>query len=757
MTDLGLRDAALAYAEAGWFVFPLAPGRKDQPVVKYSTESTRDPDQINEWWQANPDYGIALHVGRSGAVAFDLDRDDLAELPGDMADALRLGVFQSSRRGMSDRGHYVFANGGLEYSNSAKAFGPYGEVRGKNGYIVAAPTPHAKAEGGGGYQWAKPAAVPELPEVLREVLRHRMQQAPADEQPTFTEPELRRFLDAPEHQLRSDPGRFNGPRNLFRNQVEAGVSIHVTLLDALCWALREVRAGAYSAMDVVGVFQTDFHDAFTWPTRTPGDRDRPGDNEFYDALAWAAAQVQPEDPEALRQRMERLAEVDEEAFWTARPELEQLRTFARARRVGPWATFGAVLARAVAVIPPSVVLPPLRGGHGSLNLFVAVVAPSGKGKGTAESAAEDFLITDPDVHEATPGSGEGIPKEYAYKQRTRQVDVRNSVLFTVPEVDSLAALKNRSGSTLMAELRKAWVGEPLGFSYAAEEKKLSIRKHRYRMTMVVGVQPGRSQTLFEDADGGTPQRFLWFPTTDPHRPKGCPLVAGEPLRLSRWRGGVLVTTGPTLTSSTSSVDDDVTGTAQYSFDLEGLQLSERPDPDSFHVLEVPQVVVDAVDAETERDLDGDYGNELDSHGTLLRMKIAAALMWLNGRTDAITDEDWELAGAVKAISDRTRTQAVGTLREQANTANEARAKAEAARDVIRKEVTDQADLERTLSLVRKHLCTAGRMTRREGTKKLKPELRPHFDEVIDRLVGAGVAAREEGKQGSYTVVWKEAE
>lgn len=89
---------------------------RHRPVVKYGTESesTHNPAQINEWWQANPDYGIALHVGRSGAIAFDLDRDDLAELPRDMAEALRLGVFQSSRCGISNRAHYVFANGGTE-------------------------------------------------------------------------------------------------------------------------------------------------------------------------------------------------------------------------------------------------------------------------------------------------------------------------------------------------------------------------------------------------------------------------------------------------------------------------------------------------------------------------------------------------------------------------------------------------------------------------------------------------------------------
>lgn len=755
VTGLSLADAALAYAEAGWFVFPLAPGSKDQPVVKYSTQSSRDPEQIREWWTENPDYGIALHVGRSGAVVFDLDRSSLGDLPPEMANALTVGVRQSSRCGTTDRGHYVFATGGTTFSNKAKAFGPYGEVRGNNGYIVAAPTPHAKADDGGGYLWTAPRPIPELPQYLRELLEHRMLHAPDDEAPALTDAELRAFLDAPEHNQRNQPGRIAGPRNWFRAQVEAGHSIHVTILDVLCWALREVRAGALSAFDVMAELQTDFHDAFSGPGRGADDRDRPGSNEFGSALAWAAAQVRDLDPEELRQRMDRddpaNAEIDEEAFWSARPELAQLRDFARSRRVGPWSMFGAVLARAVAVIPPSVVLPALRGGHGSLNLFVALVAPSGKGKGTSEAAADDAVNTDPEVHTATPGSGEGILKEYAYKKRTEQVDVRNSVLFTVAEIDSLAALKNRSGSTLMPELRKAWMGEPLGFGYAADDKKFAIKRHRYRMTMVVGVQPGRSVALFEDADGGTPQRFLFFPTTDPNRPEEARPVNVEAVKLRRWPGGVLVTDGrePHEHRTTGSSE------TEYSFDLEALQLNVKADPDSFHVLRVAQVIVDAIDAETERDLDGTYGDDLDSHGLMMRLKVAAALMWLNGRTEAITEDDWQLAGIVKAVSDRTRALTVGDLRHRAERSNDARAQAEARREVVKTDTLAEERLARAVVLVRKHVQEAGRITRKAGRLKLKNDLRDFYDDAVDRLVDAGVVVREEGHQGSYSVVFKE--
>lgn len=750
VSGLGLREAALAYAKAGWFVLPVQPGSKNPGSVVgagWQNKSSRDPEQINEWWDENPDFGIALHVGRSGAVTFDLDNARLDELPADLADGLRQGGCQMSRRDNPDRGHYLFV-ADETHGNGAGAFAPFGDVRGKNGVIIAAPTPHVKDEGQ--YRWTRSGDIPPLPDALRRCLSS----ASPDEAEPLTDAEFDAFVQAPEHNRNDRPAALDGVVSLFADEVCDGGSSHEALVRALPWAFREVRAGCYAASMVIQEMQQAFLDSFTWDGRSPDGRDRPAPNEFLRVAAWAAAQALKADPAKTLARLDRndptKVKIDEDAFWSARPELAQLRDFARSRRVGPWSMFGAVLARAVAVIPPSVVLPDLRGSYGSLNLFVALVAPPGKGKGTSEAASEDALCTDPEVHSATPGSGEGILKEYAFKRKSDQVDVRNSVLFTVSEIDSLAALKNRSGSTLMPELRKAWMGEQLGFGYAADDKKFAIKRHRYRMTMVVGVQPGRSETLFEDADGGTPQRFLFFPTTDPDRPKGRRPPNPGSVKLSRWPDGVLVTEG----RDTEKIDGD-DGEKVFSFAVEPLRLAERADPEGFHVLRVAQVIEDAIDAETEADLDGTYGDDLNSHGTMARLKVAAALMWLNRRTNEITEQDWELAGIVKAVSDKTRALTVGDLRERAERSNDARAKAEARREVVKTDAVSEQRMTRATDLVRKHVQAAERISRKALRNKLRPELRDHLDDAVDRLVAAGVVTREEGQQGSYAVVFKE--
>ena len=214
---------------------------------------------------------------------------------------------------------------------------------------------------------------------------------------------------------------------------------------------------------------------------------------------------------------------------------------------------------------------------------------------------------------------------------------------------------------------------------------------------------------------------------------------------------MLVTEGRE-TEKTDSGD----GETVFSFGMEPLRLAERADPEGFHVLRVAQVIEDAIDAETEADLDGTYGDDLDSHGTMARLKVAAALMWLNGRTDAITEEDWELAGIVKAMSDRTRAQTVGALSEIARRTNEARAKAEAHREVVREENADNGRLERAMNLVRKHVQEAERITRKKSREKLNYSIRELHAEAVSRLEAAGVIHVEQAEKGSEVLVWNTA-
>jgi hypothetical protein len=166
VSGLSLPHAALAYAKHLGYILPTDPSDIKSPgsVVrgKWQEKSSRDPKQIRKWWEQNPDYGIALHCGRSGLIVFDLDINDLDQITRDgypeITKALRSCTTVHLTRQTGDRGHYLFLMPeGVMLGNSAGAFTRWGQVRGKNGVIILAPTPHPEPAKGGKYHW-KPRA-----------------------------------------------------------------------------------------------------------------------------------------------------------------------------------------------------------------------------------------------------------------------------------------------------------------------------------------------------------------------------------------------------------------------------------------------------------------------------------------------------------------------------------------------------------------------------------------------------------------------
>lgn len=393
----------------------------------------------------------------------------------------------------------------------------------------------------------------------------------------------------------------------------------------------------------------------------------------------------------------------EEEFWEARPELEALRQWAQARRVSPWAVLGVVLARVITHTAPNVVTPAIVGGIGSLNLFVGLVARSGGGKGAAIAVGAEALevgATGLRIARANLGSGEGISAAFVGREKdengtTEIVQHTDSVLFEVAEVDTFGAVSNRTGSTLMPEVRKLWSGEALGFQNRDAARTLPVDAHAYRAAMIVGVQPTRSGALLGDADGGTPQRFLWMPATDPDAPDRAP-APPEPICWDPPGEDVL----PTVTGK--------------------------------RILRVCDPAWDAIDTAQIARLRGE-GDALDGHALFSRLKVAAALALFDKRGD-VTEKDWELAGIVMTVSDRTRQACRDALRDAATRANEARAEARAEAAVVTADHAEVVALgkakDRILGKL-SHSWVGSALVR----KNLTAKLRPYFDQAVEELVG----------------------
>lgn len=395
---------------------------------------------------------------------------------------------------------------------------------------------------------------------------------------------------------------------------------------------------------------------------------------------------------------------EQDAFWGARPLLQHLHDFARARRVSPWAVLGVTLARIVTATPHQVCLPPIVGGKASLNLFVGLVGPSGSGKGAAEAVAADALqvgyITSHNV-----GSGEGIAHGYMHRAKGDLVwnDDQHAVLFSVPEIDSLAAQGDRKGATLMPQLRSGWTGEQLGFGYADPTKRIIVPAHEYRLCLVAGIQPGRAACLLDDADGGTPQRFLWMPATDSGAPDQPP---AEPKPLT-W--------SPPATSSFVGVG--------------GVRIT------------VCDLARDTIQANRLARLRGE-GDALDGHALLAQLKTAAALGIADGRY-IVTDDDWALAATIARKSAAVRAGVAEHLRAKAHEINHARGEAEAKRQVQIDERIEDAAVKRVCGRIVRKLRAMDDWTPRGDLVRAAGRDRAHLDVSLERLLEAGQIEREE--------------
>jgi P4 family phage/plasmid primase-like protien len=309
--DMDVTRAALAYAAAGWYVVPVKHDTKAPTVLGkgWQHQSSRDPEQIVAWF-AGTNHALGLHVGRSGAIVFDLDEPDC--IPAVLQHAIETEAppYQSSRVNVPNQGHYVFAvppgryfgngRGGIMHPEHK---GKWGEVRGANGIIVAEPSLHTKP--GGRYHWVNDEGeaqeVPELPSELADLLPDG---TPSSD--VATDETVATFLT--EHRAASAPHLLTPILRRFAKEVE-GQSRHEALVAAGAWAMRDARAGIIDAQEAYDQLQTLFLKAMAGEA----GHGRFPKSEFRGVMAWAVGQALAIDPEARREtvveRVEKPAEI----------------------------------------------------------------------------------------------------------------------------------------------------------------------------------------------------------------------------------------------------------------------------------------------------------------------------------------------------------------------------------------------------------------------------------------------------------------
>lgn len=398
---------------------------------------------------------------------------------------------------------------------------------------------------------------------------------------------------------------------------------------------------------------------------------------------------------------------------------------AKIRMVSPWSLLGSCLGQAAIATPYNVLIPAIVGTPASLNPLMVGVGASGAGKGISSArvlnwpAGDPFALDDGEqvltdaFTPLTPGSGEGISALFKENRSVPGLDgkgkitvpvvIRRAAWISYPEVDQVAAISSRVGSTAMSEIRKCWSGEPLGTLTKVKANQLMVEAHSYRAVIVVAAQPLRCGPLLEEEAGGTLQRVLWLSADDPDLEDRDEETSVLDVELPDFHAGIS-TPGPTGPTYYFQVDPTV-------------RREIRQDRAA-----------------------GKWKGTEDSHRNLVRLKVAAAGAVLHGSLE-VTPEIWAWAGAIVEHSVRVRASVRADVEKAAHEANSVRALTRgrntvteaSARDMLLDKVS--ASIERGMARP-KH---AGKALSADGIRKafVAPADRSLVPDAIALLVGSG--------------------
>jgi hypothetical protein len=143
-------EAALAYAERGWPVFPCK-GKK--PLTKRGFhDATRDVTAIEQAWRKNPSPNIGMATGDASGI-WVLDVDGPAGEASLKALQDHHGTLPPTVAGLTGGGgrHLLFRYQGEPIRNTVSGLGEGLDVRATGGYIIVPPSIHP--ETGAEYQW----------------------------------------------------------------------------------------------------------------------------------------------------------------------------------------------------------------------------------------------------------------------------------------------------------------------------------------------------------------------------------------------------------------------------------------------------------------------------------------------------------------------------------------------------------------------------------------------------------------------------
>lgn len=411
----------------------------------------------------------------------------------------------------------------------------------------------------------------------------------------------------------------------------------------------------------------------------------------YDS-AEAAASSLPEKPRQTRSpRRDPVTVAD---VFDGREALRRLRDNARNAGEAPFAVLAAAIIRVLVATPPTLTLPGVgaRSGTGSLNMYAALAAPSGGGKGESADVARNSLDvidthgTAVTVRELPIGSGEGLIAAFMPPPGATEPE-ESRLLFDVDEITQLTALSGRTGATLEPTILSMFSGKTVGNTNASKETTRRVEAGTYRVGILTAMQPSNAGDLLNKHGSGLPQRFLWADMDDPEHDMDTP--EAPPVQV---------------------------------------KVPAKDDPPRSVV--VCDEVRAAIRADKEGKRDGHYPHAWDSHAIQCQEIVGVALSLLDGRNGDVTSEDWRLAGLIWQHNRDTRVKCLQGSRDKATEeATERLLVRTAARDRV-----SDSRVEKAREVIEEALRAGqGRFARSKVRNDKARRCRTEFDDVLAEM------------------------
>lgn len=734
-------DLAIEWARQGHRVLPVN-GSTKRPLIKaWQDNCTTDEPTIKGWWTTYPDARVGIATGQPGYDVLDFDVADGKPGLEQLEKLIDSGVLVPGTFmlvGTPSGGRHAYLRGSEQHNKQNEKTIPGVDLRGVGGMVIAAGNP--------GYRWISGRSVDY--EILASVDWSAVAACLAPEvaptvalpgpalPPPAPTPKRRTTLQAPKNGYDNAPGEESPLDWYCRNhdlsqllladswqyaytdaegrvyftrpgkKVSDGVSANIALngdgrqtlinfsstvdylptdrgMSAAQWyAYRhhngDVKTAARAIRQTMMPDRRPARPAAPPPAQDSGPRPDTPPAPAGVSVGLPGRELVPASevgtPAPVRE------------FWLQRRELQEVWYKAVIGGVSPWAVLGNLLANVAGRVGPHVCLPP-RGGVGkaaSLNLLVGVMGNSGTGKGLSAPIAREFMGA-PWPPQRKPGTGQGIAAMFTEQTKEGPVQSNDTVVLNVSEITQLGAHMNQQGATITSTLLEVYMAEELGEHYANKELRRPVKDGAYRLAMVAGIQPGNSAILFDHAESGLPQRFLWMPAywRDAILPETDLRPPAPGSELTRWRIDPRLTPG--------SLDETLLETEAWSPTAVVDKKPTKKEPEALPVPVKEQMLVVYAPA-VKREIDREHNRRLnaikkremageddpgdpDSHLLLTRAKVAALLaIWLDS-TWYVSEQMWELSKWVAWVSNDTRLKAQARLQTKAQERTAGRAAA----------------------------------------------------------------------------------